>query len=128
MKWSPARVDAVRTRAADGSDAGRSASPRTGTLVRIARAAAHDRISAGLRDARERVALSEQEVVDLLYARGVATSLPALERWERTGGIRLEEAVELAAVYHMSVDELAGRRSWNGRFLGSVERSRPDAD
>jgi hypothetical protein len=96
--------------------------------VRIARAAAHDRISAALRDARERVALSEQEVVDLLYARGVAISLPALERWERTGGIRLEEAVELAAVYHMSVDELAGRRSWNGRFLGSVERSRPDAD
>jgi hypothetical protein len=96
--------------------------------VRIARAAAHDRISAALRDARERADLSEQEVVDMLAARGVSISTATLERWERTGGIRLEEAVDLAAVYDISLDDLARRRGWNGRFLGSVERTRGDSD
>ena len=99
---------------------------RAGTLTLIARAAAHDRISAALRTARERAGLTEQEVIDLLHARGVSISISTLERWERTGGIRLEEAVDVAAVYHMSLDELAGRRPWSSRFLGSVERARLD--
>ena len=73
MKWSPTRVDTVPTGAAEESEEARSAQ-RAGTLVLIARAAAHDRISAALRDARERAELSEQEVVDLLYARGVSIS------------------------------------------------------
>ena len=37
----------------------------------------------------------------------------ALERWERTGGIRLEEAVDLAAVYHRR-HELAGGEPASG--------------
>jgi hypothetical protein len=95
------------------------------TSALIARAAAHDRISAALRSARERAGLEEREVVDLLHARGVAISSATLQRWERTGGIRLEDAVDLAAVYGMTIDELAGHRStWQSRFLGSVERSR----
>ena len=96
-----------------GEDAGASAhrepprtgtlAPRTGALGLIARAAAHDRISAALRrDARARAASSEHEVVDLMRARGVSITRATLERWERTGGIRLEEAVDLAAVYHMT--------------------------
>ena len=93
----------------------------------IARAAAHDRISAALRAARARAGLSEQEVIDLLRVRGVAITPATLERWERTGGIRLEEAVDLAAVYHMSVDELAGRRAWHSRFLGTMDRARLDS-
>ena len=96
--------------------------PRAGTL--IARAAAHDRISAALRKARSRASLSEQQVVDLMRARGVSITTATLERWEHTGGIRLEEAVDLAAVYHMTIDELAGRRSRHGRLLGSMERGR----
>jgi hypothetical protein len=99
-------------------------SPRVGTL--IARAAAHDRISAALRSARVRSALNQQQVVDLMRARGVSITTATLERWERTGGIRLEEAVDLAAVYHVTVDELAGRRAWHSRFLGTVERARLD--
>jgi hypothetical protein len=95
------------------------------TSALIARAAAHDRISAALRSARERAGLEEREVVDLLHARGVAISSATLQRWERTGGIRLEDAVDLAAVYGMTIDELAGHRNtWQSRFLGSVERSR----
>jgi hypothetical protein len=41
-----------------------------------------------------------------------------LERWERTGGIRLDEAIDLAAVYHMTLDELSGRRARHGWLLG----------
>jgi hypothetical protein len=96
--------------------------PRAGTL--IARAAAHDRISAALRNARSRASLSEQQVVDLMQARGVSITIATLERWEHTGGIRLEEAVDLAAVYHMTLDELADRRSRHGRLFGSMERGR----
>lgn len=72
--------------------------------------------------------LSEQEVIDLLSARGVAISAKTVERWERTGGIRLEEAVDLAAVYGMSLDDLAAPCGWNGRFLGSLVRTRADSD
>lgn len=121
-------MDAVPTGPAQRSEAARNAPQRPGTLVRIARAAAHDRISAALRDARERAGLSQGEVVDLLAARGVSISTATLERWEHSGGIRLEEAVDLAAVYDISLDDLARRRGWNGRFLGSVERTRADSD
>jgi hypothetical protein len=98
---------------------------RAGTL--IARAAAHDRISAALRKARRRAGLTDQQVIDLMGARGVSITAATIERWERTGGIRLEEAVDLAAVYHLSLDELAGHRAWHSRFHGTVERSRADA-
>ena len=120
-----ATPDGRRERRASTPGASRRASRDTLTL--IARAAAHDRISAALRSARERAGLDEQQVVDLMRARGVSISTATLERWERTGGIRLEEAVDLAAVYHMPLDELAGRRAWHSRFLGSVERTRLDA-
>jgi Helix-turn-helix domain len=104
------------------SESARHEPPRAGTL--IARAAAHDRISAALRKARERAGLSEQQVVDLMRARGVSITAATLERWEQAGGIRLEEAVDLAAVYHMTVDELADRRARHGRLFGSIERGR----
>ena len=96
--------------------------PRAGTL--IARAAAHDRISAALCKARKRASLSEGQVVDLMQARGVSITTATLERWEQSGGIRLEEAVDLAAVYHITVDELAGQRTRQGRLFGSMERGR----
>jgi hypothetical protein len=96
--------------------------PRAGTL--IARAAAHDRISAALRKARKRASLSEAQVVDLMQARGVSITIATLERWEQAGGIRLEDAVDLAAVYHVTIDELAGRRARHGRLFGSMERGR----
>jgi DNA-binding transcriptional regulator YiaG len=103
-------------------EAGRHEMPRAGTL--IARAAAHDRISAALRKARKRASLSPEQVVDLMRARGVSITTATLERWEQGGGIRLEEAVDLAAVYHITIDELADRRSRQGRLFGSMERGR----
>ena len=130
MRRTPTDEEATPAGAANTSDHVRREPAKragTGTLTLIARAAAHDRISAALRRARERAALDEQQVVDLLRARGVSISPATLERWERTGGIHLEEAVDLAAVYHISIDELAGRRAWHTRFLGSVERTRVDA-
>jgi hypothetical protein len=108
--------------ATHSSEAARHEVPRAGTL--IARAAAHDRISAALRKARSRASLNEQQVVDLMRARGVSITTATLERWEHTGGIRLEEAVDLAAVYHMTLDELADRRARHGRLLGSMERGK----
>jgi hypothetical protein len=108
------------------SEAVRREPARTGTLTLIARAAAHDRISAALRNARQRAGLDEQQVVELMHARGVSVTSATVQRWERTGGIRLEEAVDLAAVYHISLDELAGRRPWHTRFLGTLERTRLD--
>ena len=114
-----------------GGDAGASAHrapPRARARSGlIARAAAHDRISAALRAGRERAGLDEHEVVELLRVRGVSVTRATIERWERTGGIRLEEAVDLAAVYHMSIDELAGRRAWHSRFLGTMDRARLDS-
>ncbi len=65
-----------------------------------------------------RASLSERQVVDLMKARGVSMTTATLERWERTGGIRLDEAIDLAAVYHMTLDELAGRRARHGWLLG----------
>jgi hypothetical protein len=119
--------DATPEGAAGAHGVARREPPRAGTLTLIARAAAHDRISAALRSARERAHLAEDQVVELMAARGAPITAGTLERWERTGGIHLEEAVDLAAVYHMSLDELAGRRAWHGRFLGTVERTRLDA-
>jgi hypothetical protein len=127
MRRTPTYEDTTPEGVAQTSEAARREPPRAGTLTLIARAAAHDRISAALRGARERASLDAQEVADLMRARGVSISTATLERWERTGGIRLEEAVDLAAVYHISIDELAGRRAWHGRFLGTVERSRLDS-
>jgi hypothetical protein len=97
-------------------DGARHEAPRAGTL--IARAAARDRVSAALRKARVRASLSERQVVELMKARGVSMTTATLERWERTGGIRLDEAIDLAAVYHMTLDELSGRRARHGWLLG----------
>jgi hypothetical protein len=105
----------------------RSGPARSGTLSLIARAAAHDRISSALRKARQHAGLTEQQVIDLMGARGVSITAATIERWERTGGIRLEEAVDLAAVYHLSLDELAGRRAWHSRFHTTLERPRAEA-
>ena len=126
MLRMPNYEEAAPEGAAQGSESVRREPARAGTLTLIARAAAHDRISAALRSARARAGLDEQEVIELLRVRGVSISLATLERWERTGGIRLEEAVDVAAVYHMSLDELAGRRAGLGRFLGGLERARVD--
>jgi hypothetical protein len=126
MRRTPTYEEATPGGGARTSETTRREPPRTGTLTLIARAAAHDRISTALRNARERAGLDEQQVVDLLRARGVSITAQSLERWERTGGIRLEEAVDLAAVYHMPLDELAGRRAWHSRFLGT-ERARLDS-
>jgi hypothetical protein len=120
MRWIPTHDDTTDG-AAEHSEAARR--EPTGTLVLIARAAAHDRISAALRDARARAGMGEQEVVDLLRDRGVSVTAATLDRWERTGGIRLEDAVDLAAVYDMSLDDLAGRRSGHGRILCTLERA-----
>jgi hypothetical protein len=126
--WRAATYEeATSPGAANESEHVRREPPRAGTLKLIARAVAHDRISAALRHARERAGLDQEQVIELMSARGVSITDATLERWERTGGIRLEEAVDLAAVYHMSLDELAGRRAWHSRFLGSVERTRLDA-
>ncbi len=118
--------DAAPEGAGRGTASARREPSRAGTLTLIARAAAHDRISAALRSARAHTGLGEEQVVELMHARGAPITAAALERWERTGGIRLEEAVDLAAVYHMSLDELAGRRAWHSRFLGTAERARLD--
>jgi hypothetical protein len=127
MMRMPSYEHAAPEGVAHVSESPRREPARAGTLTLIARAAAHDRISAALRNARARAGLSEQEVIELLHARGVSISAATIERWERTGGIRLEEAVDVAAVYHMSLDELAGRRAWHSRFLGTVERARLDS-
>jgi hypothetical protein len=124
MRWTPTHEDAAPESVPERRDAARREPQRAGTLVLIARAAAHDRISAALRQARACAGLSEQEAVDLLAARGVAISAATLERWERTGGIRLEEAVDLAAVYHMSLDDLARPRAGRSRLLAPVEARR----
>jgi hypothetical protein len=127
MRHSTTCEEAAPSGAEDASEGARREPQRSGTLGLIARAAAHDRISAALRAGRARAGLDEQQVIELLRVRGVSVTPATLERWERTGGIRLEEAVDLAAVYHMSIDELAGRRAWHSRFLGTMDRARLDS-
>jgi hypothetical protein len=127
MRHATTYEDETLCETEDASESARRGPQRSGTLGLIARAAAHDRISAALRAGRARAGLDEQEVVELLRVRGVSVARATIERWERTGGIRLEEAVDLAAVYHMSIDELAGRRAWHSRFLGTMDRARLDS-
>ena len=85
-----------------GEDAGASARrepPRAGTLGLIARAAAHDRISAALRAGGHARGLSEQQVIELLRVRGVsitpgdARALGAHRRHPPRGGRRSRRRV-----------------------------------
>jgi|1186.fasta_scaffold560376_1 hypothetical protein len=116
MRWTSIDESTTRLGATHSAGPDRHESPRAGT--RIARAAAHDRISGALRKARARASLSEGQVVDLMRARGASITTATVERWERNGSIRLDEAVDLAAVYHVTLDELAGRRARHGWLLG----------
>lgn len=73
-----------------------------------------DRVAAGLRAARARTGLSEQQIVAMLHEQGVESSLLALRRAESMGVIDFALAVRLADAYGMTTDCLAGRRpnSW----------------
>jgi hypothetical protein len=70
-----------------------------------------ERVARGLRSARARTGLSEQQTVALVNERGAAISLMVLVRAERTGVIDFSLAVHLADVYGMTTDCLAGRRA-----------------
>ncbi len=119
--------DAAPASAANGSEHTRREPARAGTLTLIARAAAHDRISAALRSARERAGLDEQQVIDLMRARGVSISVrrssggsaPAGSGWRRP-------SIWPPCTTCRSTNSRAGGRR-HGRFLGSVERTRLDA-
>jgi hypothetical protein len=74
-----------------------------------------ERIAAGLRVARERTGLSEQQVVALLEQQGLAITLETLQRWEVTGEVQLDSAAQLADAYGCTLDSLAGRRAFRGR-------------
>jgi hypothetical protein len=69
------------------------------------------RVAAGLRAARLHAGLDERRVVELLAARGLEVSIQTLLRWEGTGLIHVDAAVQLADVYGLPLDALAGRRS-----------------
>lgn len=70
-----------------------------------------ERIAAGLRVARTRTGLSEQQVVALLAQQGVAITVEALQRWETDGLIHMDAASHLADAYGTTLDSLAGRRA-----------------
>jgi hypothetical protein len=84
----PARVD--------------DAAPDTG-----AEAVAH-----ALRGARARTGMSEGQVVAKLAEDGFSITVTRLRGWERTGVIRVDAAARLADAYGMTIDSLAGRRTF----------------
>jgi hypothetical protein len=87
----------------------------TGTSTGSEPAELLERVSSGLRAARERVGLSEQQVVALLAQQGLAITLETLRRWEASGLIHVDSAVHLADAYGMTLDSLAGRRAFRAR-------------
>jgi hypothetical protein len=74
-----------------------------------------ERIAGGLRLARSRTGLSEQQVVALLALQGLETTVATLRRWEATGLIHLDSATHLADAYGTTLDALAGRRAYTAR-------------
>ena len=68
------------------------------------------RVAMALRGARARTGMSEERTVAVLVERGVAISVPVLQRAERTGELDFALASCLADAYGMTTDCLAGRR------------------
>ncbi len=75
-----------------------------------------ERVARALRGARARTGLSEEQIVAMLNERGVAISLLVLRRAELIGTIDLALAAQLADVYGMTTDCLAGRRPNTWQF------------
>ena len=73
------------------------------------------RIAAGLRAARLRTGLSEQQVVELLAQQGVEATIATVRRWETSGLILVDVAAHLADAYGTTIDSLAGRRAFTQR-------------
>jgi len=78
-----------------------------------------ERVAKGLRGARARTGLSEQEVVSILARQGMALTIADLRRAESTGAVGLALAARLADIYGTTTDGLAGRR---------LHRRRPSLD
>ena len=78
-----------------------------------------ERVAKGLRGARARTGLSEEEVVSILARQGMALTIADLRRAESTGAVGLALAARLADIYGTTTDGLAGRR---------LHRRRPSLD
>lgn len=71
-----------------------------------------ERIAAGLRVARKRTGLNEEQVVALLAQQGLVITVRTLQRWEQSGLIHVDSAAHLADAYGTTLDSLAGRRAY----------------
>jgi hypothetical protein len=69
-----------------------------------------ERVAKGLRAARARTGLGEEDVLSILGRQGIALTLTGLRRAESTGAIGLALAACLADIYGTTTDGLAGRR------------------
>jgi hypothetical protein len=78
-----------------------------------------ERVAKGLRGARARTGLSEEEVMSILARQGIAVTIADMRRAESTGAIGLALAARLADIYGTTTDGLAGRR---------LHRRRPSLD
>lgn len=74
-----------------------------------------ERIATGLRVARSRTGLSEQQVVALLAQQGLAITVETLRQWEASGRIHVDSASQLADAYGTTLDSLSGRRAFRRR-------------
>jgi hypothetical protein len=69
-------------------------------------------VAHALRGARARTGMSEQQVVAKLAEDGFAITVTRLRGWERSGVIRVDAAARLADAYGITIDSLAGRRTF----------------
>jgi hypothetical protein len=72
-------------------------------------------VAHALRGARARTGMSERQVVEKLAEDGFTITVARLRVWERTGVIRVDAASRLADAYGITIDALAGRRSYASR-------------
>jgi hypothetical protein len=72
-------------------------------------------VARALRGARARTGMSEHQVVAKLAEDGFKITVTRLRGWERTGVIRVDAASHLADAYGITIDTLAGRRSYQAR-------------
>ena len=83
---------------------------------------ANPAIAQALRRARRWRGVTQEALAALLRESGATTATNTVQRWERTGSIKLDDAMLLASTYRITLEQLAGREplpdtfEWGGRI------------
>lgn len=80
-------------------------------------------IAQALRRARRWKGITQEALAALLRTMGATTATNTVQRWERTGSIKLDDAMLLAMTYGISLEQLAGRAPLPDTFVDDDEHA-----